>query len=812
MTFTLNWLKDYINVDLPVEAVADRLTMLGLEVDNVAELYQDLEPIKVAKIIAVRPHPDADRLTLCDVTLGEGQFQVVCGAPNAKPGLLTAIALPGVSLSSGMKVKKAAIRGQESSGMLCSEKDLGLSEDHRGIMELPDTAREGQSLVEALSLRDVLIEVDLTPNRPDCTSVIGIAREIAGFTNQKLQQPVKDDTLPQLTGTGLPFSVEVLDSEDCPRYAARLLKNVSISPSPWWLRKRLLSVGLRPINNVVDITNLVMLEYGQPLHAFDYDRLGGSKIVVRRARAGEDIVTLDGEKRQLNPEMLLICDAEKPVAVAGVMGGENSEVIDSTKDILLESACFNPLSIRRTARQLKLGTEASYRFERGVDPEVAPRAMERAVQLLVEIAGAEVVAGGYDCLAAIKPKESIKLRVSRTNDILGIELDAGEITRCLESIELQVEQTGDDVLLVTPPSFRVDLEREIDLIEEVARLQGYNEIPTAMPVVPMSFPEQQQGLELRKKLAAVLVSQGFFEAINYSFVDENYFDRLQLEENDGLRSAVTLLNPLSEEQKIMRTMMLPSLLQNISRNTSRQSNDIRLFEIGKVFHPVADNPLPDENMRLAGVVSGRRHPGASLLHFGNAAVDIYDAKGIIDTILQEARVSKAVAVEVTGTGNKAPSYIRSDSYIVYRAGDKLLGSLGLIDSEILKSFGVKQDVFFFDLDLDLIAELEPEPKSFRQLPKFPAVNWDIAIIVPDSVPAGELLAAIDTAGEALVETAEIFDVYRGDAIDAGHKSVAISLTYRSADKTLDDKTVNKVHQRLIAMLEERFQGRLREAG
>jgi phenylalanyl-tRNA synthetase beta chain len=811
MKFTLNWLKEYIDIDLPVEVVADKLTMLGLEVDNVTELYQDLDAIKVAKIINVRPHPDADRLTLCDVVLDAEEFQVVCGAPNVKVGLLTAIALPGVTLPSGMTVRKAAIRGQESSGMLCSEKDLGISEDHSGIMELPVTARAGQSLPDALSLRDTLIEVDLTPNRPDCTSVIGIAREIAGFTNQKIKQPVNNE-LPGLTGEGVPFSVEVLDPEDCPRYGARLLKNVTIGPSPWWLRKRLLSVGLRPINNVVDITNLVMLEYGQPLHAFDFNRLGGGKIVVRRARAGEQIVTLDGEKRQLDQEMLLICDAEKPVAVAGVMGGENSEVIDSTRDILLESACFNPLSIRRTARQLNLGTEASYRFERGVDPEVAPRAMERAVQLLVEIAGAEIVANGYDCVAGIKPRETIKLRISRTNDILGMQLDAMEVGRCLESIELKVSKSDEDTLLVTPPSFRVDLEREVDLIEEVARLQGYNEIPTSMPIVPMSFPEQQPGLRLRKQMAPMLVSQGFFEAINYSFVDENYFDRLQLQSNDPNRQAVALLNPLSEDQKIMRTMMLPSLLQNIARNTSRQNNDLRLFEIGKVFHPVADAPLPQENIRIAGVISGRRHPGASLLHFGTSPVDIYDCKGTVEAILHEVRLAKNIKFEFNTDSSAVPSYIQPDSIIVCRAGEKILGFIGEIDTLVLKNFGIKQAVFFFDLDLDLIIALEPEPKSFTQLPKFPSVNWDIALIVPEAVPSGELLTAIDNAGEALVEGAEIFDVYRGDAIAAGHKSVAISLTYRSLEQTLDDKTVNKVHQRLIAMLEERFQGKLREAG
>jgi len=810
MKFTLNWLKEYIDLDLPVDVLADKLTMLGLEVDSVAELYQDLEEIKVARIIDVRAHPDADRLTLCDVTVGEESFQVVCGAPNAKPGLLTAIALPGIIMSGGFKVKKSKIRGQESAGMLCSEKDLGISEDHSGIMELPDTLSPGQSLTEALSLLDTLIEVDLTPNRPDCTSVIGIAREVAGFTNQKLDQPVKYD-LPELNGEGVPFSVEVLDPVDCPRYAARLLKNVTIGPSPWWLRKRLLSVGLRPINNVVDITNLVMLEYGQPLHAFDFDRLGGGKIIVRRARADEFIVTLDGDKRKLDQKMLLICDAEKPVAVAGVMGGENSEVLDSTKNILLESACFNPISVRRTARHLNLGTEASYRFERGVDPEVAPRAMERAVQLLVEITGAVAVDNGYDCVAGISAREILQLRVSRTNDLLGLQLDAIEIARCLESIELKVTQTDDDTLLVTVPSFRVDLEREVDLIEEVARLQGYNEIPTTMPIVPMSFPEQQPGLKLRKKLAAMLVSQGFYEAINYSFVDENYFDRLKLGNNDPIRKAVILLNPLSEDQKIMRTMMLPSLLQNLSRNTSRQNNDIRLFEIGKVFHPVADEPLPNENMRVAGVLSGRRHPGSSLLHFETAAADIYDCKGIVEAILQEVRLSRDVTAVSRNEAITSPGYIQPDSYMVFQARDKVVGALGKIDTGVLKSFGIKQDVFFFDLDLDMITEIQPEPKLFRQLPKFPSVNRDIALVVPEAVAAGALLTAIDNGAEELVESVEIFDVYRGDSVGAGNKSVAITLTYRSALQTLDDNTVNKVHQRLIQMLEKEFQAKLREA-
>ena len=811
MKFTLDWLKEYIDVEMPVESLADRLTMLGLEVDNVEQLYQDLGPVKVARITDVRPHPDADRLTLCDVSVGPDSYQVVCGAPNASPGLLTPIALPGTSLASGITVKKAKIRGQESIGMLCSERDLGLGEDHTGIMELDQSLSDGQSLVDALSLDDTLIEVDLTPNRPDCTSVIGIAREVAGFTNQKLRLPATDE-LPVLTGEGVPFSVTVDNPEDCPRYAGRLLRNVTIGPSPWWLKKRLLSVGQRPINNVVDITNLVMMEYGQPMHAFDFSQLSGGKIIVRRAKQGEKITTLDGETRQLDEQMLLICDGEKAVAVAGVMGGENSEVNDTSTDILLESACFNPLSIRRTARHLNLGTESSYRFERGVDPQVAPKAMARAVQLLVEIAGAEVIENGYDCVTGIEEREAINLRISRTNDLLGMELSQADIAGCLESIELQVAISDEDTLVVTPPSFRIDLEREVDLVEEVARLQGFNEIPTAMPMVPMSFPEQQIGLGLRSKIAVILTSQGFSEAINYSFVDRNHFDSLKLPSDDPNRQVVALLNPLSEDQNIMRSLMLPSLLQNIQRNTSRQNNDIRLFEIGKVFHPTAENELPNENMRVAGVMSGRRHPGSSQLYFGPESVDIFDCMGITESIFDELRVPDVRKVEAMSETAGIPAYLQPETYQRFDAGGQFVGYFGKVDGDVLKSFGIKQDVFFFDLDIDVITALEPAPKEFAALPKYPSVKWDIAMVVPESIAAGDLLDSIKNAGETLVESTEIFDIYKGKGIEQGHKSVALSITYRSFEQTLDDPTVNKVHQRLIKMLETRFEGRMREAG
>ena len=417
MKFTLDWLKEYVDTgDLSPEALADHLTMLGLEVDSVTPLFPELQPLKTAKVLSVESHPNADKLHLCEVAVGEETLSIVCGAPNVRKDLITAIALVGTVMPDGTKIKASKVRGVKSFGMLCSERELGLSESHSGIMELPSDIAHGLPLLEALGMDDLLVEVDLTPNRPDCASVIGIAREVSGITRTPLNLPVDSATLEH---SGRYFSVDVENSEMCPRYGARLIKNVTIKPSPWWIRKRLLSIGLRPINNVVDITNLVMMEYGQPLHAFDFDNLSGKQIIVRHPKNNENtFTTLDGVEHKLEPDMLMICDAKEPVAVAGVMGGMNSEVSDSTTNILIESACFNAISVRRTARRLNLATEASYRFERGVDPGGCITAMERAVSLFCEIAGGEAMPGGVDYYGGVKPLNSQKLRISRTASLL----------------------------------------------------------------------------------------------------------------------------------------------------------------------------------------------------------------------------------------------------------------------------------------------------------------------------------------------------------------------------------------------------------
>jgi phenylalanyl-tRNA synthetase beta chain len=803
MKFTVNWLKRYVDFELPMDKLAERLTMLGLEVDAVTPLYESLAAIKVAQVVSVSPHPNADRLSLCDVRVGEAQVRLVCGAPNVRAGLVTAIALPGVTMPEGFKIKKSRIRGEVSEGMLCSERELGLNDSHTGIIELPDSCRDGEALTSALGLDDTLIEIDLTPNRPDCASVIGIAREVAGFTGARLKLPEVNDTKEQPA----PFSVEVLDAEACPRYAARLLKNVRIGPSPDWLRRLLETVGLRSVNNIVDVTNFVMLECGQPLHAFDFNKLAGGKIVVRRAKDGEKISTLDDVERDLSPDMLVICDAEKPAAVAGVMGGKDSEVDEQTTDVLLESAYFNPVCIRRTARNLKLPSEASYRFERGIDPQGTIFALNRAMELMIKLSGAEASGGLVDCGAGVPAPAPINLRVGRTCRLLGDDFSLADISAYLNAIEVRAEKVDADTLRVTPPSFRVDLEREVDLVEEIARLRGYNEIPTSLPTVPMTFSGQDEGRILRQQLLAIMAARGYSEAINYSFTDGRYFDKLNLAADDPLRRHVAILNPLTEEQGIMRTTLLPGLLENARHNLNRQNNDLGLFELGKVFWPQDDGrQQPRESYRLAAVFCGRRY-GGSPVHLGAEAVDLYDLKGCIEVIGRELRLEDMSFA----AGTDCPPYAVQGQFMTVMAGDEPVGAMGRFNKPVMREFGIKQDVYFLDMDIDALAAARRRKIRFEPLSRFPSVHWDLAVIVANDIGAGEIAMAIENGGFKFLKGVDIFDVYSGQPIPAGRKSVALSITYHSDTATLSDKAVNRIHKKVIAFVLNKFSGQLREA-
>jgi phenylalanyl-tRNA synthetase beta chain len=816
MKLTRNWLQEYVDIsDLSPEEIAEHLTMLGLEVDSVTPLGAELAPLQTGLVLATSRHPNADKLTLCQVQVGEQELSIVCGAPNVRQGLRVVVALPGTVLPGNLKIGTSKIRGVESSGMICSEKELALGTSHEGIMELPEEVEHGRTFIEAMELADLGIEVDLTPNRPDCSSVIGIARELAGVVDKPLTLPVCDNLI---GNDSLEFAVEIEDTQRCPRYAARLLKGIRVAPSPWWLRRRLLSVGLRPINNIVDVTNFVMLEYGQPLHAFDFDTLSGKKIVVRTPREKErSFTTLDGLSRQLDPDMLLICDAEKPVAMAGVMGGLDSEVTEKTTNVLLESACFNPVSIRQTARKLNLASDASYRFERGVDPEGTVTALNRAAALIQEIAGGEAPAEGIDRFPGKVAPKTITLSTRRSNSLLGLKLTREEIAKLLASIAIPTQPTGTDELLVTPPSFRVDIEREADLIEEVARRYGYNRIPTSLPQVSLSYPEQDADRLKRQHTSEQLTAAGYNEAINYSFNAAASIELLEIAREDQRHTTLPLLNPLSEEQGVMRTMLLPGLLDNVRRNLNYQQTAIRLFELGKVFFPTGEKQQPLEKHRLTGVLVGNRHGGASPLHFKAEEVDLLDAKGGVEALLQSMGLNTAKQKQAGGeplvfaevTAESREPFAEARYSLDLLCGPIRLGSLGLIRADVLRRFAIKHPVFYFDLDYDALCSLPAMKPAFSSLPVYPAVQRDIALLVAEEVRAGELPTAVRNSGDPLVESCEIFDIFRGEKIPAGYKSVALTITYRSAKKTLTEKNVEKSHAKIVELLTATFKGNIR---
>lgn len=809
MKFTRSWLNQFTSTQgLPSSEIADKLTMLGLEVDSIEELFEELEQITTARITDIHKHPDADKLTICTVDTGDQSIQVVCGAPNVRVGMLTALAQPGTKLPDGTKIKKAKVRGVVSFGMLCSAQELQINNDHSGILDLDETIATGIPLTEALGIRDTVIEVDLTPNRPDCASVRGIAREVCGFTGNRLLPLTNNVT--RLTGENINYSVIIQNPELCPRYTARKLSHVTIGPSPVWMQQRLAAVGMRPINNIVDITNYVMLESGQPLHAFDFDTLIAGKIIVRKPKEHErELITLDGNVRQLESDMLLICDDSRPIAVAGVMGGLETEITEKTTTILLESACFDPVSIRRTARKLGIPSEASYRFERGVDPNLAISALERAVNLIVEITGAYAETDGIDVYPGEKPPLQLILRTERVNSSLGLALTSDEIAQYLQRIEFTVTSIHENVLHVTVPSFRIDIEREIDLIEEVARLVGYDNIPTTLPSIRMDYPQRDELRSLRQEVVQILTAQGFFEAINYSFVAENHLEHCRLADSDPRRKVTRLLNPLSEEQAIMRSMLLPGVLENVKRNINFQQQDIRLFEVGKVFLQPNQGSLPDEHVQLCVVVSGHRYPDAAPLYYANLQADFFVIKGVAVNLFKVLGLDDASLI-VPQPFSVQPYCDPVCSAAVMINDNEMIGSLGAVHPETLRRFGIKQQVYYFEVDLQRLLTLDRKVKRFTSLPKFPAVKRDISLTVPDSIPAHDLLKSIQIDKQKYLESADIFDVYRGKPIPTGCKSVALTLTYRSTVATLDDQTVDNIHKKIVNSLMANFNAHYRE--
>ena len=795
MRLSINWLKDFVDLTVPAADLADRLTLAGLEVEALEEVAPDFSGVVVARVNRVEAHPQADRLRLAEVTDGRATYQVVCGAPNLTADTLYPFAPVGAVVSGGHKIKPAKLRGIASEGMLLAEDEMGLSTDHAGLMDIPQDLPLGADFAGAMNLADVVLEVAVTANRADCLSVLGLAREVAALLEQPLRHP--EVILAEVAAPAHhPAKVTILDAVGCPRYAARLVFDLTVGPSPFWLRRRLQLGGVRAINNLVDVTNYVLLEFGQPLHAFDFTKLHGGEIIVRRPGPGEtSFTTLDGQERPLTPETLLICDGEKPVALAGVMGGLFSEVMEATRQVLIESAYFNPGSIRRTSKRLGLSTEASYRFERGVDPEGTIHALERAAQLMAQLGGGRVLAGRLDEYPQPVYRPRLTLRASRTNAVLGTALPQEEMQGLLTRLHLPVVKRDEDTLEVQVPPFRGDLEREIDLIEEIARLAGFDQVPVTLPRGELATRRPAPEARLRREARKLLLGQGFFEIINYSFQSE----KLQSLPGDG-GEALRLANPLSEEQALMRTSLLPGVLDALRRNHLKQMADVRLFELSKIFLPVAGAEQPREEQWLTGVMSGAREENSWLA--AKAQVDFFDLKGVVETLLQGLLIP-----EVSFRAEALPSYLRQGARVY--TGEQELGVLGEIAPQIGEKLDLEGPVWTFELNFQTLAAAAQPFPLFTPLPRYPAVYLDIALIVPDEVPASRVAQELYYHGAPWLVEARLFDVYAGAPIAAGKRSLAFRLTYRDPERTLTDEAVNRHHEALVKALQEELGAELR---
>jgi len=801
MLVSLKWLRTYVRCDAPAEEIASRLTMAGLEVEALSGRGLSLSGVIVGRILGISPHPGTAKLRMCEVEGGNRTYRVVCGASNLVPGQTAPLALEGARLADGTEIRTAEVRGVLSEGVLCSEAELGLGDDAGGVMNLPASLNPGTPLVEALDLTDQILEVSITPNRGDCLSVLGIAREVSALFGAPWTPP--EITLQE---TGPPVeslaSVIIQDPDLCPRYAARVVRNVKIGPSPLWLRQRLQAHGIRAINSIVDVTNFVMLEQGQPLHAFDYDRLEGQRIVVRRARPGERFTTLDGQNHTLQGDMLLICDAAKGVALAGIMGGLNSEIIPETTNVLIESAYFQPIGIRRTAKALGLGSESSYRFERGVDPEGVIRALDRAAQLMVELGKGELAGGRLDVYPTLIRQQSIRLRVSKCVGFLGLDLSRAEICRLLGSIQLPVRTIDDDCLEVVPPPFRSDLTREVDLMEEVARLAGFDHIPSTLPSALVTAVKPARTQTFRELTKEVLVGLGFFETISFSFISRQAAERLGILPDDPRFHHLPIRNPLTEEQAVLRTSLIPSMLETAARNQRQRQLNLRLFELSKVFFPQGSEALPEERFNLCGLLSGMRRPAS--WNDPAEAIDFFDLKGVV-----EALMGRIGAPEPRWNETSAVPFLRPEAAAEIDLAGAKLGVLGEVRAEVLEAFEVKGPAFLFDLDLDFLEEKATEQKRFRPLPRFPEVSRDLAIVVSEDLPAQRVLDSLAEHRPEYAESVLLFDCYRGSQVGAGMKSLAFRITYRSPERSLTDEEVNEIHTRVTGEVLAAFKATLR---
>jgi phenylalanyl-tRNA synthetase beta chain len=793
MLFSYNWLKEYLEGVCSPSELAERFTMTGTEIESVTKTGANFTGVVTAQVMTIDKHPNADKLSFCKVKTDKEEFSIVCGARNMKPGDKVALALIGAELPGDFKIKRSKIRGVESEGMMCSEVELGLKDTSEGILILPPDTPLGVDY-SALVGSDCMFEAGVTPNRADLLSIKGMAREAAAITGAVFHD--KDFPVDEGEANVAGFaSVEIAPGAHCRRYAAKVVEGVTIGPSPEDIRQRLEAHGIRSINNVVDVTNLVLLETGQPMHAFDLARLKGKKIIVRQAAPGEKIETIDGKERALDEAMMVIADSERPVAIAGVMGGKDTEVTEATTTVLLESAWFDPSSVRRTSKKLGLSSDSSFRFERGVDMEGVEKALEMAAHLINKLGGGWVARGAIDIYPVKQHVHPIEFRVKRAQELIGAQVEEEDILEIFRKLRIIARKSGHGVLSVTPPSYRVDLKNETDLIEEVARIFGYNNIPTTLPVARLIPGNPGRLSAIRRQVKTLLAASGFMEVINYSFVSKETFSVTGPEGKKG----VALINPLTEEQSVMRDSLLPSLLDNLKFNLARKTEEVRIFEFAPVF--LAGGKLPSEKWKASGLLYGQRfEPGWS---FPRDWVDFYDAKGAVEKLLERLGVERAEFAAVEHP------LLHPGKAAALKVGGKAAGVLGELHPDFWDRYGLRKPAYLFELDVDSLMDVFGKTKKYRQLPRFPESARDIAFVIDEGTPFGELLRTVQKIDTKLIDKVELFDVYYGGNIPQGRRSLAIRVTYRSMERTLTAQEVEDIHSRVVRELTEKFKAEIR---
>lgn len=807
MYVSYKWLANYVDLTgVSPEDLAEKLTRSGVEVEGIEKRNKGVSNVVVGYVVSREKHPDADKLNVCKVDVGkEEHLQIVCGAPNVDAGQKVPVALIGAKLPGGLKIKKSKLRGVESQGMICSARELGVNdkllpkEIQEGILVLPEDLEIGQSIESILGLDDAVLELSLTPNRSDCLSMIGTAYEVGAILDREVIEPTIDIPESEESIEGK-VNVSIEATEDCYRYMGRLITGVTLAPSPMWLQNLLIAAGVRPINNVVDITNYVMLEMGQPLHAFDYDRVPGGNIVVRKALAGEKIVTLDDIERELDEEMLLITDGEKPIAIAGVMGGANSEVTGDTHNILLESAQFAGSSVRKTSRKLGLRSEASLRFEKEIDFQTVQKALDRAASLLAELAGGKVARGIADAHVHTPEETWVTLRMSRLNNVLGTQLEREQVEKIFARLSFHYKVDG-ELINVHVPSRRRDITREVDLIEEVARLYGYDNIPTTLPVGLNTRGALTREQSLRRNMRDIFNAMGLDEVSTYSFTRKEIIHDFADIYKEG--EPVSLAMPMSEERSLLRTNLLPHLAETAAYNLNRKQRNISIFEIGNVFitEEKSLTKLPDEKLTIAGLLAGNQ----TAQHWGqsNVPVDFYYVKGILESLFARLGIQDVVFKAAQDLKGMHPG--RTAQVLIQ---GQIVGYIGQIHPVLAQKYDI-DETYVFQLDGEQIIHFATAHTGMVPLPKYPEITRDIAVVVDRGVTADELRTLIEKSAGALLESVTIFDVYTDAKLGENKKSIAASCSYRDLEKTLTDEEVQKVHEKVVAALAEEYGAELR---